>query len=473
MSEETTQEQLTAALAEVAGLNRRIDEARAAGDTARKASAEVGIKETTAEIVELKRKEAEEAAAAQKAAIDEAVKAALSDVRAPSLAAMLGEGGDPQAPSPLIAVHASLKAALGDTSKYKAGEFIRGIFLAGSRDAEEQAAGKALLAKLGINREDIPDQSTNKAILGATSITGGYVLPNNLVDTLVKPAVQEAVYQQLITVRTNVNVRGVDQPYRLTAPAKATFQTWGSAKPNVNETYGTYSAAMGTMAVIIDLGKQYLRFSAGSAEADAIDEIGKAFILGENFEILAGAGTGSASTGDPCTGVYTALAATTPTYTTAHSASSSTVAGSAAFGFTQAFGALATRSRRATAIVTDAVTFWTLYGQGSDNAGFWMSELLGAGFQIQPDGGLRWRGVPIYWDANFNTNTSTTKAAIAAQWDVFKLYRGDDFRIDTSDVAGTRWDNNLVGFRGEEEIAFNASTGVAVGAAQLITGLIP
>ncbi len=293
------------------------------------------------------------------------------------------------------------------------------------------------------------------------------------VDTLVKPSTQEAVYQQLITVRTNVNVRGVDQPYRLTAPAKATFQTWGSAKPNVNETYGTYSAAMGTMAVIIDLGKQYLRFSSGSAEADAIDEIGKAFVLGENFEILAGLGTGTASTGDPCTGVYTALAATTPTYTTAHTASSSTLAGSAAVALTQAFGALATRSRRASAVVTDAVSFWTLYAQGTDTAGFWMSELLGAGFQIQPDGGLRWRGVPIYWDANYDTNTGTTKTAIAADWPTFKLFRGDDFRIDTSDVAGTRWDNNLVGFRGEEEIAFNASTGVAVGAAQLITGFIP
>ena len=82
-------------------------------------------------------------------------------------------------------------------------------------------------------------------------------------------------------------------------------------------------------------------------------------------------------------------------------------------------------------------------------------------------------GVPILWDPNFDTNTNTTKRAIAADWSQFKLYRGMEFRIDTSDQAGTRWDANLIGYRGECEIGFNASTGVAVGAAQLITALIP
>ena len=41
------------------------------------------------------------------------------------------------------------------------------------------------------------------------------------------------------------------------------------------------------------------------------------------------------------------------------------------------------------------------------------------------------------------------------------------------DVAGTRWDFNLLGFRGEAELGFHAGAGVAVGGAQLITGLIP
>ena len=76
-------------------------------------------------------------------------------------------------------------------------------------------------------------------------------------------------------------------------------------------------------------------------------------------------------------------------------------------------------------------------------------------------------------DANFDQNTGTTKALIAAEWSAFKLYRGQEFRIDSSDQAGTRWDQNLVGFRGEQEIGFHAGTAVEAGAAQLVTAVIP
>ena len=48
-----------------------------------------------------------------------------------------------------------------------------------------------------------------------------------------------------------------------------------------------------------------------------------------------------------------------------------------------------------------------------------------------------------------------------------------EFRVDSSDQAGTRWDTNLVGYRGEEEIGFHAGTGVEVGAAYLLTSVIP
>ena len=48
-----------------------------------------------------------------------------------------------------------------------------------------------------------------------------------------------------------------------------------------------------------------------------------------------------------------------------------------------------------------------------------------------------------------------------------------EFRIDTSDQAGTRWDQNLIGFRGEEEIGFHAGPAVNVGAMQLMTAVVP
>jgi HK97 family phage major capsid protein len=463
-------------LAGINRLNETIQSSKAKdADGGRTAAAQDGVADLAAQIVALKEEQATQAAA-QKAAIEDAVKATLASMRTPSMAGLLGQGpagatgrmGSLRGPDP----HPALKASISD---YQAGEFLTALLdihaiETGGIDFDAIQRGKAKLADLGTMWWHNPE---GKATLGNTNAAGGYVLPNNLVDTVVKPETQAAVYQNLVTVRNGVNVRGVDQPYRLGAPTRMTFQQWGETKENVNETYGSYSAPLGTIARIMDIGKQYARFSGGAAEADVIDELTRAAILAENFYMLAGAGTGTGSSGDPTVGVYTALINTTPTYTTTGAPVAGTIAGSAAAQILAGLGALATRSRTPTAVVTDAATYYSLFAQGSDSAGFFMSELLGAGFQVGGDFSLRFRGIPIYFDANFNTNTATTKRAIVADWKVFKLYRGAEFRIDTSDVAGNRWDNNLIGFRGEEEIGFNANTGVAVGAAQLIVGVIP
>ncbi len=403
----------------------------------------------------------------------EAVKAALIDVRSPSLAAAVGAGPKLEEAFGVHfdqAVHPALKASLGPN--YQAGAFLSAINEMGSGAGDKQA-GKAALAQLGLAYMAAPE---GKATLGATGATGGYVLPNNLVATLEKPNVQEAVYtgaNPLVTVIPGVMVRGIDQPYRTGAPSRLTSTDWGVTKNNRDEAYGSYTATLGTFAAIYDQGKQYARFSAGAAEMDVIDELTKAAKLGENYAVIAGPGTGSATPGvnDPTKGVYTSLLGNV--FTTAFTGSASTVAGSAAAGLASAFGSMATRSRIPSAAVMDAVTYWTLFSQGSDSAGFWMSELLGAGFTIDNAGALRWRGVPIYFDADFNTNTSSTKRAIVGDWKTLKFYRGIEFRIDSSDIAGDRWDKNLIGYRGEEEYGINADTAVAVGAFQLITGLIP
>ena len=347
---------------------------------------------------------------------------------------------------------------------------VKGV---GGFDYEAATAGKAKLASLGFAYMEKPE---GKANLGLTGASGGYVLPNNLVATLEKPNVQEAVYtgpNPLVTVITGVNVRGIDQPYRTGAPTRLTSANWGATKDNRNEAYGSYTATLGTFAAIFDQSKQYARFSAGAAETDVLDELAKAAKLAENFAVLAGPGTGSSTPGvnDPTKGVYTSLLGNV--FTTVGSPAAGTIAGSAAAQLVAAFGALGSRSRTPSAAVMDVVTYWTLFSQGSDNAGFFLSELLGAGFQTGPDNTLRWRGIPIYYDANFNVNTSTTKAAIVGEWKALKFYRGGEFRVDSSDTAGTRWDNNLIGFRGEEEYGVNADTAVAVGAFQLITNLIP
>jgi hypothetical protein len=81
--------------------------------------------------------------------------------------------------------------------------------------------------------------------------------------------------------------------------------------------------------------------------------------------------------------------------------------------------------------------------------------------------------VPIFADPNFDSYTGTSKALIAAEWPAFRLYRGMEFRVEASDQAGTRWDQNLIGYRGEEEIGFHAGTAIEAGAAQLVTAVIP
>ena len=62
---------------------------------------------------------------------------------------------------------------------------------------------------------------------------------------------------------------------------------------------------------------------------------------------------------------------------------------------------------------------------------------------------------------------------IVGEFSAVKFYRGLEFRIETSDTAGTRWDQNLIGFRGEEEIGFHAGSAINVGAFQLTTSVIP
>ena len=453
-------------------------------------SADLAAKLTAAE-TELAAIKARDEKAARKAELTEIVREVMHTSRTPSIAAQVAGAamgvahGDSGAgsrfkPGAGFAGKASpvLDAAFRD---YQPGEVLhaimgyKGQLTDGGIDIERLNASKAKLEELGMIWMGVPDMS--KATLGTTGATGGYVLPNNLVDTVVKPATQRAVLQGLVTVINGVAVRGVDQPYRMGAPSRMTFQDWGATKENVDETYGSYTANLGTIARVYDIAKQYARFSAGAAEADVMDELTKAAILAENYYMVAGAGTGGTGTGDPTVGVYTSLDAT-PAFLGYKSAktgaaSNSTVAGSAASAFAELFSLLAARNREPSAVLVDSTTYWTMIAQGSDAAGFWVSPTGGpTGFTRTESGGLAFWGVPIFYDTNLGSN-ATTKIAIAAEWGAFKLYRGMEFRIDSSDVAGDRWDKNLIGFRGEEEIGFNAETPVHVGAAQLMTDVIP
>lgn len=477
---------------EIAGLRKTRDEANPQGtkpDAGRDAAAQDGAASVAAQLAELaalKAANAEtQAKAARKAEIDAAIQEFLKSQTGQSLASKVGNPDYQQKGSlpamGMVPASPLQKAIFGDD--YASGEAFMAIaqyknLLSGGLDIVAAQQGKAWLDAHTFGYMGAPDQASGKATLGTTGATGGYVLPNNLVDTLVKPNTQAAVYRGLVTVVPGVAVRGVDQPYRLGAPARMTYANWGATKENVDEGYGTYSAALVTFARIMDVAKQYMRFSAGAAERDVLDELAKAADLAENYEVIAGPGTGTTGSGDACLGVYTSLAAT-PSWLGVNAAktgaaSNSTIAGSFAQAVVEIVRILAGRSRRPTAIVTDATTYFTALGQGSDTAGFWAApDGPAQGFAVDRlTGGLTYWGIPIFYDVNLGTNAAT-KIAIAAEWNAFKLYRGMEFRIDSSDQAGDRWDKNLIGFRGEMEMGFNAETAVHVGAAQLMTSVIP
>jgi HK97 family phage major capsid protein len=87
---------------------------------------------------------------------------------------------------------------------------------------------------------------------------------------------------------------------------------------------------------------------------------------------------------------------------------------------------------------------------------------------VDENGGNRILGLPIV-----TTTAIPSKTAIVGDFKAATLFVGDQFRIDVSNEAGDRWDKNLTGFRGEEEMAFNADPPVLAGAFQAVTTLIP
>ena len=478
---------LIGAINKLAEVREQSQPAAKAADGGRYAAALDGSKAVADQLAENDENKAIAAQKASRAEMESVVRDILKETRSPSLAAAIGTGkanlpDNRRIESAFLDAHPMFKAAFRD---YRPGEFLSYLGavknLGDGIDIERAMWGKAGLENLGIVHADAPEKSKSysfvdgegKATTGSSNSTGGYVLPNNLVDTVLKPATQKAVLQNLVTVINGVAVRGVDQPFRTGAPSRMTFQDWNTSKENVNETYGSYTATLGTIARVMDITKQYARFSAGAAERDVTDELTRAAILAENYYMIAGAGTGTVGSGDPTYGVYTGLNAR-PGYKAAFSsASTSTVAGSFASACATLMQNVASSNREVTAIVVDHTTYFTALREGSDTAGFWVDPSGGpTGFTRTSSGALSYWGVPIYYDTNLGTE-ATTKIAIGAQWDLFKLYRGMEFRIDSSDVAGTRWDYNLIGFRGEEEIGFHAGSAIEVGAAFLLTAVIP
>ena len=51
------------------------------------------------------------------------------------------------------------------------------------------------------------------------------------------------------------------------------------------------------------------------------------------------------------------------------------------------------------------------------------------------------------------------------------IYFGQDYTIDESSEAGNRFDQNVTGFRDEEEMGFSAEPAVRAGRVQIVAGI--
>jgi HK97 family phage major capsid protein len=390
-------------------------------------------------MAEKQQKDRDEETAKAKAELDDLIRG----IRSTSKAHLLGSPG-------------------GSHESPQMGSFLKAVYLAKSSDYAQQTAAKALLGELGVSFMT-PEEAGSKATLGSTDATGGYIIPNNLVESIMKPKTAANIYNGLCTVIRDVRGGGVDQPIRLAGPNRMVVAAWGDTKENVNLVYNNYTATLYTIARIHDVAAQFIRQSEGAAQTDVLGELGRAAALGEAYYILSGSGSS-----EPY-GLLTALA-TNPLYTTSHTAVNTTVAGSMAAAIAKAAGALAGRSRFPEAAVCNAVDYWTALAQGTDTAGFFVAP-SGAGSSVfpNPNGGSQvfaW-GIPLYPDVNM-----TSDKLVVGEWSALKVYYGMGFRIDSSDVAGDRWDKNLVGFRGEEEIGLDARAAVFTGAFQLISDAV-
>ena len=373
---------------------------------------------------------------AEDAKVREETKALLSSLRAASKADIIGTMRRPR-------------------EENQPGAFISAIDALGSNaySPEAKAAAKATLETI-TRYADVPSYS--KSTLGLTDATGGWVITNAIVDTLIKPARYQAAVTRLVTTVPGMGGQyQIDIPLRLAAPARAIVAEWGSLKENKDLVYNGYTATMYTLARIYDIGKQFLRKSAGAAEADVMSELAHAFALGEAYYILQGSGTS-----EPY-GLQTALA-TDATLTVAHTAAA-TLTGSASAAITKAAGALAARNRTPEAALVAPAAYWTLVAAGSDTGGFYLDPNT-----TDPGGRLRVFGIPVYPESQL----LGADDLIVGEFSALKVYHGDSYRVDSTDIAGTRWDYNLVGFRGEMEMGLDARPSVYAGAFAFVADII-
>jgi HK97 family phage major capsid protein len=309
---------------------------------------------------------------------------------------------------------------------------------------------------------DTDAQEFVKAVLGTSVATGQAVVPNNFVASLVEQIALVNPYRRLFSVIDGVTGAGVDVPYEITAVTAALLQgAYGSNKDVRDFSFGRATATLYTIAQIADIGNQLLRQSNGAAERSARRRLAGSIGMLEAQYVTNGSGSSQPL------GFFPAIAAfgDPAAFRTALSSESR----AAAIG--RGLSALEARGRMTDSLVTvmHPTDFWELATEtlGTSGSGGWVYDPA-TGAAGNPPINSSW-GVPIVRDPNWPAAKVGT--ALIIDKSEVEMFTGQEYRIDVSSEAGNRFDQNVTGFRAEEEFGFNAEPYVRTGAVQQVTGV--
>ena len=358
-----------------------------------------------------------------------------------------------------------LKAYTRTTAQTKASAILAGA-QAASTDAMKSVGPYNTINWLSslINRKNgDPDaQEFVKSVLGTSVATGTAVIPNNFVADLISALTLTNPYRGVFDVVNGVVGAGVDIPYTITAEQAALLQgAYGSNKDIRDFSFARATANLYTIAQIADIGNQLLRQSNGAAEREARKRLADQIGIAEATFITNGSGSSQPlgffqaflAYGDPA-GFKTTLSSEPRLATMARG-----IAAMEARGV-----------RRANLVfVMNPTDYWetAAEGLGTSYAGGWAVDPAG-GAAANPPITSAW-GVPLITDPNWPSAQAGTGLLIDRT--AATIFTGQEYRVDVSSEAGTRFDQNITGFRAEEEFAFNAEPAVRTGRVQKVIGI--
>jgi HK97 family phage major capsid protein len=314
-----------------------------------------------------------------------------------------------------------------------------------------------------VNRRvgDTDAQEFVKAVLGTSDATGQAIVPNNFVSSLVEALSLSNIYRNEFEVVT-VNGAAVDIPYVTTAITAALLQgAYGSNKDVRDFSFDQATATLYTIAQIADVGNQLLRQSNGAAEQSARRRLAQSIGTREATYITNGNGSSQPLGFFPAIMAFGDVAAFKTTLSSEPRLT--TIA--------RGIAAMETRgvARGNLVFYCDPTTYWEIAseGLGTSYAGGWAVDPAG-GAAANPPITSAW-GVPLRSDPNWPSAEVGTGLIIDTS--EVQMFVGQDYRIDVSSEAGSRFDQNITGFRAEEEFGFNAQPYVRTGRVQKILGL--